>query len=121
HEGGWLTLAWPRELGGRGATPVMQAIFQEVIARVGSPPILGRLGVTLLAPLLSVYGTDWQKETYVQKILSGDLIFCQGFSEPDAGSDLGGLRSRAQRRDGGWVLNGQKTWSSGAHLADRSF
>jgi alkylation response protein AidB-like acyl-CoA dehydrogenase len=99
----------------------MQAIYQEEIARVGSPPILGRLGVTLLAPLLSVYGTDWQKETYLEKILSGELIFCQGFSEPDAGSDLAGLRARAERRDGRWVLNGQKTWSSGAHFADRSF
>jgi alkylation response protein AidB-like acyl-CoA dehydrogenase len=121
HEGGWLTLAWPRELGGRGATPVMQAIYQEEIARVGSPPILGRLGVTLLAPLLTVHGSDWQKAIYLEKILSGELIFCQGFSEPDAGSDLAGLRARADRRDGTWALNGQKTWSSGAHLADRSF
>jgi alkylation response protein AidB-like acyl-CoA dehydrogenase len=121
HEGRWLTLAWSKELGGRGATPVMQAIYEEEIARVGSPPILGRLGVTLLAPLLSVYGSEWQKETYLEKILSGELVFCQGFSEPDAGSDLAGLRSRAQRSDRGWVLNGQKTWSSGAHLADRSF
>jgi alkylation response protein AidB-like acyl-CoA dehydrogenase len=68
-----------------------------------------------------VHGSEWQKETYLEKILSGDLIFCQGFSEPDAGSDLAGLRTRAERRDGGWVLNGQKTWSSGAHYADKSF
>src|SRR5438309_2122600 len=108
-------------MGGRGATPVMQAIYEEEMARVSAPPILGRLGVTLLAPLLSVYGTDWQKETYLEKILSGELIFCQGFSEPDAGSDLAGLRARAERGDGRWVLNGQKTWSSGAHFADRSF
>jgi alkylation response protein AidB-like acyl-CoA dehydrogenase len=99
----------------------MQAIYQEEIARVGSPPILGRLGVTLLAPLLTVHGSDWQKAIYLEKILSGELIFCQGFSEPDAGSDLAGLRARADRRDGTWALNGQKTWSSGAHLADRSF
>jgi alkylation response protein AidB-like acyl-CoA dehydrogenase len=68
-----------------------------------------------------VYGSDWQKENYLEKILSGELIFCQGFSEPDAGSDLAGLRSRAERTDGRWALNGQKTWSSGAHSADRSF
>lgn len=121
HRGGWLRLSWPPEQGGRGATPVMQAIFQEEMARAGAPPILGRLGVTLLAPLLSAFGTSWQKEVYLEKILSGDLIFCQGFSEPNAGSDLAGLSTRAERRNGHWVLNGQKTWSSGAHYADRSF
>ena len=121
HEAGWLKLAWPKEAGGRAATPVMQAIYQEEMARAGAPIILGRLGVTLLAPTLLVLGSQWQKDTYVEKILSGELIFCQGFSEPDAGSDLAGLRGRAERRDGHWVLNGQKTWSSGAHYADKSF
>jgi len=67
------------------------------------------------------HGTPWQKETYVEKILSGEIIFCQGFSEPDAGSDLAGLRTRAERRDGKWVLSGQKTWSSGAHYSQKSF
>src|SRR2546423_1679402 len=112
YDGGWLKLGWPREVGGRGATPVMQAIYQEEMARAGAPGILGRLGVTLLAPTLVAHGSDWQKESYVDKILSGELIFCQGFSEPDAGSDLAGLRTRAERRDGRWVLSGQKTWSS---------
>ena len=121
HEGGWLKLGWPKEAGGRGATPVMQAIFQEELTRAEAPGILGRLGVSLLAPTLWVHGSPWQKDTYVEKILAGDLIFCQGFSEPHAGSDLAGLKTRAERRDGHWVLNGQKTWSSGAHYADRSF
>ena len=121
YEGGWLTLAWPKEQGGRGATPVMQSIYAEEMARAGGPPIIGRLGVTLLAPLLSVYGTDWQKEQYLKKILAGDMVFAQGFSEPDAGSDLAGLKARAVKKNGGWVLNGQKTWSSGAHYSDRSF
>ena len=121
HEAGWLKLAWPKEAGGRAASPVMQAIYQEEMARAGAPIILGRLGVTLLAPTLLALGSQWQKDTYVEKILSGELIFCQGFSEPDAGSDLAGLRARAERRDGRWVLNGQKTWSSGAHYADKSF
>ena len=121
YEGGWLKLGWPEEAGGRPATPVMQAIYQEEMARAGAPIILGRLGVTLLAPSLLAHGSDWQKETYVEQILSGELIFCQGFSEPDAGSDLAGLRTRAERNDGRWVLNGQKTWSSGAHYADKSF
>ena len=121
YEGGWLKLGWPEQAGGRGATPVMQAIYQEELAQAGAPGILGRLGVTLLAPTLVAHGTNWQKDTYLEKILSGELIFCQGFSEPDAGSDLAGLRTRAERRDGQWVLNGQKTWSSGAHYSDRSF
>src|SRR5919108_3767270 len=99
----------------------MQAIYQEEMARAGAPGILGRLGVTLLAPTLVAHSSDWQKEQYVEKILSGDLIFSQGFSEPDAGSDLAGLRTKAERRDGKWVLNGQKTWSSGAHYSDKSF
>ena len=121
YEGGWLKLAWPAEHEGRGASPVMQAIYQEEMARAGAPIILGRLGVTLLAPTLLVHGSPWQKEQYVEKILSGELIFCQGFSEPDAGSDLAGLRCRAENREGRWLLSGQKTWSSGAHYADRSF
>jgi alkylation response protein AidB-like acyl-CoA dehydrogenase len=121
HEGGWLKLSWPREAGGRGATPVMQAIYQEEMAKAGAPAILGRLGVSLLAPTLLVHGSAWQKENYVEKILGGELVFCQGFSEPDAGSDLAGLRTKAERRDGHWVLNGQKTWSSGAHYSDKSF
>jgi alkylation response protein AidB-like acyl-CoA dehydrogenase len=121
YEAGWLTLAWPEDRGGRGASPVMQAIYQEELALSGAPPIIGRLGVSLLAPLLSVYGTDWQREAYLAKILSGELVFCQGFSEPNAGSDLASLQSRAERKDGRWILNGQKTWSSGAHYADYSF
>lgn len=121
HEGGWLKLAWPREAGGRAATPVMQAIYQEEMAKTAAPGILGRLGVSLLAPTLLVHGSQWQKDTYVEKILSGELIFCQGFSEPDAGSDLAGLRTRAEKQDGRWVLSGQKTWSSGAHYAEKSF
>ena len=121
YEGGWLTLGWPKEQGGRGATPVMQSIYAEEVARAGGPPIIGRLGVSLLAPLLSVFGSDWQKQQYLGKILSGELVFAQGFSEPDAGSDLAGLKSRAVKKDGGWVINGQKIWSSGAHYSDRSF
>src|SRR5438270_2459996 len=121
HEGGWLKLDWPKPDGGREASPVMQAIYQEELAIGGAPPILGRLGVTLLAPLLRVFGSPWQKQTYIEKILSGELVFCQGFSEPNAGSDLASLKSKADRRDGKWVLNGQKIWSSGAHYSDGSF
>ncbi|HEY4887755.1 MAG TPA: acyl-CoA dehydrogenase family protein [Candidatus Dormibacteraeota bacterium] len=121
NDGGWLKLGWPSEAGGRAATPVMQAIYHEEMATAGAPIMLGRLGVSLLAPTLLAHGSQWQKDAYVDKILSGELIFCQGFSEPDAGSDLAGLKTRAERRDGKWVLSGQKTWSSGAHYSDKSF
>lgn len=121
YEGGWLKLGWPKERGGRGATPVMQSIYAEELAKAGAPPIIGRLGVTLLAPLLSVHGSDYQKQHHLPKILSGELVFCQGFSEPDAGSDLASLKTRAERRDGRWVINGQKIWSSGAHYSDGGF
>ena len=121
YEGGWLKLGWPEPAGGRPATPVMHAIWQEEQTKAGAPPIVGALGVTLLAPTLLLHGSDRQREQYLEKILSGELIFCQGFSEPDAGSDLAGLRTRAEKRNGKWVVNGQKTWSSGAHLAHRSF
>jgi len=76
HGSGWLKLAWPREAGGRGATPVMQAIYQEEMARAGAPVILGRLGVSLLAPTLVVHGSAEQKEAYVEKILSGEINCC---------------------------------------------
>jgi alkylation response protein AidB-like acyl-CoA dehydrogenase len=121
YEGGWLKLDWPHEYGGRQATPVQLAIYQEELSKAGAPPIIGRLGVSLLAPLLRVFGSEWQKQTYVEAILKGDLVFCQGFSEPNAGSDLAALKTRAEKRDGKWLLNGQKIWSSGAHYSDGSF
>jgi alkylation response protein AidB-like acyl-CoA dehydrogenase len=121
HAGGWLKLAWPKSEGGRGATPVQRSIFNEELARAGAPPMLGRLGVILAAPLLAAAGSGWQKATYLERILDCREIWCQGFSEPDAGSDLAALRTRAERRDGHWIVNGQKVWSSTAHLADRSF
>jgi len=121
YEAGWLKLSWPADVGGRGASPTFQAIFQEELTKANAPNILGRLGVTLLAPTLRALGSTWQKENYLENILRGDVLFCQGFSEPDAGSDLANLRTRAELRGDQWLLNGQKTWSSGAHYADRSF
>src|SRR5258708_23748777 len=121
YEGGWLKLSWPKASGGREVTPIQQAIFGEELARVGAPPMLGRIGVTLAAPVLNAAGSDWQRATYLEPLLRGDEVWCQGFSEPGAGSDLAGLRTRAEQRDGTWILNGQKVWSSTAHLADRSF
>lgn len=121
YDAGWLKLTWPRELGGRGATPVMKAIYDQELLLAGAPQLVGSIGVSLLVPTLLEFGTDWQKATYIEPILSGDSIFCQGFSEPNAGSDLAGLRSRAERRDDRWYLNGQKVWSSQGPSADHSF
>src|ERR1041384_8707173 len=90
YEGGWLKLGWPAEAGGRGATPVMQAIYQEGLAPAGAPGILGRLGVALLAPTLVAPGSAGQKATYVEKILSGEVIFCPGFTGPHRGTPLAG-------------------------------
>jgi alkylation response protein AidB-like acyl-CoA dehydrogenase len=121
YDAGWLKLTWPAELGGRRASAVLKAIYDEEMLRAGAPPILGSIGVALLVPTLLTYGTDWQKESYIERTLSGELVFCQGFSEPNAGSDLAGLRSRAQRRDGRWYLSGQKIWSSQAAHSQYSF
>jgi len=121
YDAGWLKLTWAAENGGRSASLVEKAIYDEEMLRAGAPPILGSIGVSLLVPTLLAYGTDWQKETYVEPILSGELVFCQGFSEPNAGSDLAGLRARAERRDGRWYLSGQKVWSSQAAHSDYSF
>ena len=119
--GGWLKLQWPAEQGGRAATPVMKAIYDEEMLRAGAPPLLGSIGVSLLVPTLLAFGTDWQRDTYVERILSGELVFCQGFSEPNAGSDLAGLRARAERRDGRWYISGQKVWSSQGPHSDGCF
>jgi alkylation response protein AidB-like acyl-CoA dehydrogenase len=120
YEGGWLTMTWSIEDGGKGATPVMAAILQEELARAAAPELLGRTGAMLHAPLINGYGSDYQRETYLRDLLSGDIIFAQSFSEPDAGSDMASLRTRAERVDGGWRITGQKTWNGGAHYADRA-
>src|SRR4029077_2964433 len=106
HEVAWLKLSWRRAAGGREATPVMQALYHEEMAKAGAPVILGRLGVSLLAPTLLVHGSPRQKEGRGEKSHRGESGSCEGFSEPDAGSDLAGLRARAEHHDGHWVLNG---------------
>src|SRR5262249_17856830 len=121
YEAGGLNLTRPVEQGGRGANAVMKSIYDEEMLRAGAPPMLGNIGVSMLVPTLVAHGTHWQKETYVERVLSGELIFCQGFSEPNAGSDLAGLRAKAVRRDGRWYLSGQKIWSSQAAHSDYSF
>ena len=117
-EAGYAGLTWPEEFGGGGAPYSHQAIFLEEAARAGAPQHLGVIGLGMAGPTIIAHGSDEQKGRYLSRILSAEEIWCQGFSEPGAGSDLASVRTRADRRDGHFVVNGQKVWSSFAHIAD---
>jgi alkylation response protein AidB-like acyl-CoA dehydrogenase len=116
--GRWVGVAWPEEYGGRGAGPVEHYIVTEELARGSAPELVGRIGVNLVGPTLLAHGTDQQKARWLPKILDATEIWCQLFSEPGAGSDLTSLQTRAQPVAGGYVLNGQKVWTSYAQFAD---
>jgi len=118
----FLGLHWPLEFGGRGLNLVAEAIVQEELARAGCPQILGLFGLTMVGPVLIEHGTDLQKTKFLQKILSGEEIWCQGFSEPGAGSDLSAVSTvGAVQANGDILLTGQKVWTSFAHIAQRCF
>jgi alkylation response protein AidB-like acyl-CoA dehydrogenase len=118
YDGGWAGISWPKEFGGRGASLMEQAIFQEELARAGAPQLVGTIGLSLVGPTIIALGTDEQKTRYLPKILSGEEIWCQGFSEPNAGSDLAALGTKAAREGDDFVVNGQKIWTSFAQMAD---
>ena len=119
-EKGWIAPGWPREYGGLGLSPTKQVIWTEELERHGCAR-LNDHGLTMLGPLLIRYGTEAQKERFLPRILSGADIWCQGYSEPGAGSDLAALRTRAERDGEEWVINGQKTWTTMANDANWIF
>ncbi len=118
---GWVALNWPKEYGGAGLDPTRRFILQEELVMAGSPE-LSAFGVRMVGPLIVQYGTDRQKERFLPKILSGDETWCQGYSEPGAGSDLASLQLKAEDDGhGNFILNGQKTWTTYAQYADWIF
>ena len=118
-EGGFTCVGWPREHGGRGLS--RQVIFHEEYARAGAPGRLNHMGETLLGPTLIAFGSEAQKERFLPPIVRGEEIWCQGYSEPDAGSDLANVKTRAALEGDAWVLHGQKVWTSWARWADWCF
>ncbi len=118
---GWTCLGWPAELGGRGATVSQQVIFHEEYARSGAPAKVGHFGEELLGPTLIEFGTTEQQARFLPKIATVEELWCQGYSEPGAGSDLASVATTARLDGDHWVINGQKVWTSLAHVADWCF
>ena len=117
HEGGWAGISWPKEFGGRGATLIEQAIASEEMARAKVPRPANVLGLVMGGPVVIAHGDEEQKERFLDPILSAEEIWCQGFSEPESGSDLASLKTKAVRSNGGWKVTGQKVWTTFAHEA----
>ena len=115
---GWVAPSWPKEYGGLALSHVEQLIFNEEMANANAPIGYSSIGVGWAGPTIIVYGTDEQKERFLNPITSGEVMWCQGFSEPNAGSDLANIQTRAVRDGDDYVINGQKIWTSGAHYAD---
>ncbi|MFE7647042.1 acyl-CoA dehydrogenase family protein [Streptomyces phaeoluteigriseus] len=119
--GRWSVVDWPERYGGRDAGLIGRLLFEEEYYAAGAPGRVGQNGVSLLAPTLFAHGTEEQRARVLPPTATGEVVWAQAWSEPEAGSDLASLRSRAVRADGGWLLSGQKTWSSRAAFADRAF
>jgi alkylation response protein AidB-like acyl-CoA dehydrogenase len=122
HEAGYVAMSWPKEYGGQGDTDVMhQTIVNEELVLARAPGLIGASGLTMLGPTLLQCGTDEQKQRYLPKVLTGEEIWCQGYSEPGSGSDLASLRTRAELVGDEFIVNGQKVWTSGAQFSDWIF
>ena len=120
-EHGWSCIGWPKEWGGRSATLAQQVIFAEEYARAGVPGRVNHIGIELAGPTLLAFGSEEQKQRFLPGIAAGKTIFCQGYSEPNAGSDLSAVRTKARLDGGEWVVDGQKIWTSLAHISDWIF
>ncbi len=118
YDGGYVGLTWPKEYGGGGAPHTHQAIYLEETARMNAPAHIGGIGLGMAGPTIIAWGSEEQKKRYLQPLLAADEVWCQGFSEPGSGSDLAGAKTRAVLDGDEWVVNGQKVWSSWAHIAD---
>jgi alkylation response protein AidB-like acyl-CoA dehydrogenase len=117
----WSCIGWPEAWGGRNATLAQQVIFAEEYARAGVPGRVNHIGIELAGPTLLAFGSEEQKQRFLPGIAAGETIFCQGFSEPGAGSDLASVRTKGRLENGEWVVNGQKIWTSLAHISDWIF
>ncbi len=122
-QGGWTCIGWPKEYGGRGCSIEQQVIFNEEYARAGAPGHVGHIGEGLAGPTLIAFGSSEQKKKYLPGIVAGTELWCQGYSEPSAGSDLANVKTKARYDEskGKWIINGQKVWTSLAHEADYCF
>lgn len=118
---GWSCVSWPKEHGGRGLSLQQQVIFHEEYARANAPARVNHLGEELLGPTLIAFGTPEQQARFLPKIIAVEELWCQGYSEPGAGSDLAGVKTKARLEDGKWVVDGQKVWTSLAHTAHWCF
>ena len=121
HDGGWICASWPTEYGGKGLDTMKAVVVSEEFARAGAPMRADFFGDTLVGPTILQWGTEEQKQEFLPRILSGTIAWCQGFSEPDAGSDLAGLATRAVLDGDEWVINGQKIWTTQGFIADYVF
>ena len=117
-EGGWACITWPKEYGGRDATPIQNVIWGQEEAKFETPPNIFGIGLGMCGPTVLTHGTEEQKKRWIPQLLNGEKIWCQLFSEPSAGSDLAGLRTTAVQDGDEWVVNGQKIWTTGAHFCD---
>jgi alkylation response protein AidB-like acyl-CoA dehydrogenase len=121
YDAGYVALSWPKEYGGQAMDPVRQSIVNEEMVRARAPYLVGGSGIGMLGPTLITWGTEEQRRRYLPKVLTAEEIWCQGYSEPGAGSDLASLRTRAEIVGDEFVVNGQKVWTSGAQYSDMMF
>src|SRR6185436_12497858 len=121
YDAGYLAMGWPKEYGGQGADVIQQTIVNEELVLARAPATIGMLGVQMVGPTLIQHGTEEQKKRHLPRIVSGDEIWCQGYSEPGAGSDLASLKTRAELVGDEFIVNGQKVWTSNAQFSDWMF